>query len=137
MSINFSTMLLATVAEFIIGAIWYMPIFGQAWRNIHGFEKLSKKEQDQAQKEMMPLLGVQFAVTFITTTVLAKLMTLLPGYSVYTLAALAWIGFVVPIQTAAVIFGGTEGKWIVQKIAIMASGSLVCLMAAAAILYNI
>ena len=134
MSINYFAVLLATVAEFFIGAIWYMPLFGSQWRKIHGFEKLSKAQQKDAQKEMMPMLVVQFIVTAVTTLVLAKIIILVPSYSEYTLAAMAWAGFVVPTQVAAIIFGGTDSKWIVNKALIMAGGSLACLMAAAAIL---
>jgi hypothetical protein len=45
-----------------------------------------------------------------------------------------WLGFVVPAQVSAVIFGGTEGKYVVQKIAIMASEAVVRLMVAAWVL---
>jgi hypothetical protein len=134
MNVNYVAVLVATVAEFVIGAVWYMPIFGKAWGQIHGFDKLSKAEQKAAQKDMMPLLVVQLVVTAMTTLVLAKLILLVPGYSVYQLAAMAWAGFVVPTQVAAVIFGGTDPKWLVKKTLIMAGGSLACLMAAAAIL---
>jgi hypothetical protein len=61
-------------------------------------------------------------------------MTLLPGYSPFTLAGLVWLGFVVPAQVSAVIFGGTEGRYVVQKIAIMASEAVVRLMVAAWVL---
>lgn len=134
MSINIVAVSVATVAEIFIGSIWYMAIFDKIWGKIHGFDKLSKKEQEQAQKDMMPLIGVQVAVTFITTLVIAKLATLIPNYSIYSIALLGWVGFVVPTQVAAIIFGGTDPKWFVQKAAIMAGGSLACLTAAAAIL---
>jgi hypothetical protein len=134
LDVDYLTVFVAAVAQFIIGAIWYMPIFGKVWGEIHGFSKLSKKEQQQAQKEMMPMLAVQFAVTIVTTVVLAKLILLLPDYSAYSLAGLAWLGFVVPVQASAVIFGGTAPKWVLKKIMIMAGGSLACLLAAAAIL---
>ncbi len=134
MSINYAAVLVASVAEFIVGAIWYMPVFGKAWGEIHGFPKLSKAEQAKAQKQMMPMLAVQFMGTLLTTAVLAELMRALPDYSVYSLAFLVWIGFFVPTQASAVIFGGTEGKWVVKKIAIMAGASLLCLLVAAAIL---
>jgi len=134
MNINYGAVAVAAVAQFIIGAIWYMPLFGSAWRDIHGFGKLSKAQQDQAQKEMMPMLGIQFVGTVITTVVLARLMVLLPNYSAYTLAFMAWLGFVVPIQVSAIMFGGTEAKWMVKKALIMAGGALACLLAAAAIL---
>ncbi len=137
LDVDYLRVFLATVAQFIIGAIWYMPIFGNIWGEIHGFVKLNKKEQKEAQKKMMPLLVVQFVITVITTVVLAKLMLLTPNYSAYSLAGLIWIGFFVPVQIAAIIFGGTDPKWVVKKAMIMAGGSLACLLAAAAILNKI
>lgn len=134
MSINYTAVLVASVVEFAVGAIWYMPLFGNLWGKIHGFAKMTKKEQAEARKGMAPLMVTQFVGTIITTFVLAKFITMLPGYSVYKLAVMAWAGFVVPTQVAAVIFGGTDKQWMVTKTLIMASGSLVCLLAAAAVL---
>lgn len=134
MSINYVAVGVAAVAQFIVGAIWYMPLFGSMWRDIHGFGKLSKAEQDQAQKEMMPMLGVQFVGTVITTVVLAKLLLLLPTYSAYSVAVMVWLGFQVPVQVSAVMFGGTQAKWVVKKSLIMVGGALACLLVAAAIL---
>jgi hypothetical protein len=126
--------ILASVAEFIVGAIWYMPLFGNLWGKIHGFDELSKEEQRQAQKGMAPLLAVQFIGTVITTIVLAKVIEVFPTYNVFEVAALVWVGFFVPTQVSAVIFGGTESKWVLQKSLIMAGGSLACLLVAAAVL---
>ena len=137
MNISVAAILVASVVEFIIGAVWYMPIFGDMWGQIHGFKKLSKAQQKEAQKQMMPMLVVQFIGTVITTFILAKLIVLLPNYSVYTLALLVWLGFFVPTQVTSVIFGGTESKWIVKKSLIMAGGSLLCILAAAWVLTNI
>lgn len=137
MEINYTAVLLATVANFIVGAIWYMPIFGNLWGKIHGFDKLSKKEQEAAQKGMAPLLAVQVVITFVTALALAKLHVLLPNYSLYEMALLVWVGFVVPTQIAAIIFGGTDKKWFVQKTLIMSVGALICLQVAAAIITNI
>lgn len=137
MSINYFAVFLAAVAQFIIGAIWYMPVFGNLWGKIHGFKKMNKEEQKEAQKKMMPMLVVQFLVTLLTTVVLAKFIVLLPNYSVYALAGMIWIGFFVPVQVAAVLFGGTAPKWVITKTAIMSGGSLLCLLAAAAILNTV
>lgn len=134
MNINYLAVLLASVAQFVVGAIWYMPIFGKLWGEIHGFPKLSAQEQKKAQGEMMPMLAVQFVTTVVTTIVLAKLIVMLPSESAYSLAGMAWLGFVVPTQVAAVIFGGTEAKWVIKKIVVMAGASLACLLVAAAIL---
>ena len=139
MGINLLAVLLATIAQFIIGAIWYMPVFGKKWGEIHGFDmsKLSKEEQKKAQKQMMPMLAVQFLVTILTSFALAKVIALAPDYSAYKIALVVWLGFFVPVQVADVLFGGTDSKWIVQKIAILSGGSLLCLLAAAAIISNV
>ena len=126
--------LLASVAEFIVGAIWYMPLFGTLWGKIHGFESLSKADQKAAQKQMGPMLAVQFLGTVVTTIVLAKVIPAFPNYSVFEVAALVWVGFFVPAQVSAVMFGGTESKWVIKKILIMTGGSLACLLVAAAVL---
>lgn len=126
--------ILATIAQFAVGAVWYMPIFGKQWGEIHGFNKLTKAQQKAAQAKMGPFYGVQIFVTLITTVVLSQFVTALPDYSPYLLALMGWIGFVVPAQVSAVVFGGTEPKWIARKISIMAGGSLACLSVAAAIL---
>ena len=135
MNVNFLAIIIATIAEFVIGAIWYMPLFGTLWGKIHGFDSQSKEAQDQMRKKMMPLLLVQLLITFVTTWVLAVVMgNNAQGWSAYCIAALCWIGFVVPTQVAGVIFGGTNPKWIVTKTLVMAGGSLACLEAAALIL---
>ncbi len=134
MDINLWAVAAAAIAQFIIGAIWYMPLFGGVWGKIHGFEKYSKKDQAQMQKDMMPWLGVQFVMGLATAFVLAMAISLLPNQSVYAIAFWAWIGFFVPTQASAVIFGGTAPKWMATKIAIMAGGALACLMISAFIL---
>lgn len=134
LGVNIWAVLSATVAQFIIGAIWYMPVFGKLWGQIHGFDKLNKKEQDEARKGMFPFLAAQFVVTLLTSFALAKIMALAPEYAVYKIVGLIWLGFFVPVQVGAVIFGGTEPKWMLKKIAVMSGASLVCLSAAAAII---
>ena len=138
MQLNYLAIVLATVAEFAVGAIWYTPIFGKVWGKIHGFDTRSKEEQQKMMKSMGPLLAVQLVVTLVTTVVLAIFIAALPSnWNVYGMAGFFWLGFVVPTQVSAVVFGGTEPKWVVKKIAIMAGASFLCLMVAAAILHMI
>lgn len=123
--------LLAALAQFVVGAIWYMPLFGKLWGKIHGFDKIDAKTQEEMQKSMMPLLVVQLFMAFVTAYVLAHVIKAFPDDSVYKLAFWMWLGFIVPTQVSAVIFGGTEPRWIGQKIAVMAGGALACVMVAA------
>jgi len=134
MEISYLAVVLATLAQFVVGAVWYMPVFGKLWGQIHGFDKLSKKEQDEARSKMGPYYGAQLAVTALTAIVLAKFIALLPQYSPYCLALMCWAGFLLPAEVSAVIFGGTDTKWMPKKIGVMAGGSLACSLAAAAVI---
>lgn len=135
MQVNYVAILVAALLQFVFGAIWYTPVFGKLWGKIHGFDKVSKEVQQKMMKQMGPYLVMQFAVTILTTVVLAVLLANITSpWSVYAFAGLIWIGFMVPTQVSAVVFGGTEPRWMATKILIMAGGALGCMMIAAATL---
>lgn len=134
MDINILAIVIATIAQFAIGAFWYTVLFGNLWGRIHGFEKLSKSKQKEMMSQMGPYYGIQLAVTIITTVSLAQLLMRLPDYSGISLAIILWLGFIVPTQISSVIFGGTDPKWITKKIAVLSGGSLLCILSAALIL---
>lgn len=135
MQLNYLAVILATALQFAIGAAWY-TYFGPLWGKIHGFDKLPKETQQKMMKEMGPWYGIQAFVTLITSLVLTIFITYLPhDWNVYALAGFFWIGFVVPTQVSSVVFGGTEKKWMVKKIAVQAGASLLCLEAAAILIH--
>lgn len=137
LGVSLWAVVLATVAQFVVGMVWYMPLFGKLWGKIHGFDKLSKAEQKEMQSQMGPYYALQLLVTILTAFVLAKLVALMPDYSVYKMAGLVWLGLALPTQVSAVVFGGTEGKWMLKKIAVMVGGSLACIFAAVVVISNI
>lgn len=49
--------LVATVAGFVLGALWYGPLFGKAWMAARGIS------QDELQRNVNP--GVAYGVTFV------------------------------------------------------------------------
>lgn len=133
-TINLMAVLLAAVGQFAFGALWYTALFGDLWGKMHGFDKLPKAKQQEMMKGMNSIYAVQFLVTLISVFVLAKLITLVPGYSAYTLAFWLWLGFMVPCNVSAVLFGGTENKWIPTKIAVMCGAHIGYLLVAVFIL---
>ena len=133
-SINLWAVLLAAIAEFIVGAIWYMPLFGGTWRKITGFDKLKPAQQKEAQKGMGPLLAAQFLAGLVTAYVLANILKAVPNTSWWVIAAWVWLGFQATTQVGGVLFGETAPKWRGHKLIIMAGGSLVCTFVAAWIL---
>jgi hypothetical protein len=135
MEINIVAVLAASVAQFILGFVWYMPLFGKTWGKIHGHDLLSLEEQKKAEAGMTPLLVMQFVVTVVTTVVLSMFLSSFGGmWNPYGIAVFVWLGFVLPTQVSAVMFGGTKPEWMVTKIAISAGGSLACLLLAAFVL---
>ena len=129
--VNLMAAVLATVAMFVIGAVWYTGLFAKQWGEMFGFDKLSKKEQDELRKAMGPQMVLQFVVTALSALALAKLIALAPQYSVFKLAAIVWLGLVTPVIVSSVIFGGVEAKWVKRRITIMSFEALAHLMAAA------
>lgn len=133
MSINYTAVVLATVAQFLVGAIWYMAIFGKTWGKMHGFDKLSKQEQQAAFKQMPPYYLLQLILTAVTSVILFYLVQNFSITNPYTTAVYIWLGFMVPTQVSGVIFGGTPRQYILQKILIQAGAALACLLIAVAV----
>lgn len=134
--IDFTAVFVASVLQFLFGAVWYTPIFGKTWGKIHGFDKLPQEEQKKMTQGMAPLLATQLLVTVVTTFVFALLLNGFPSdWNVYGLAGFFWLGFVLPSEVSAVIFSRTEPKWRAAQIGIMAGASLGCLEIAAAVLH--
>ena len=99
MQLNYLAIIVATVVQFAIGAIWYSLFFNKLWAKIHGFDKLPKEVQKKMMKEMGPFYGIQALVTLITSFVLAIFITYLPhDWNVYAMAGFLWIGFVVQLK---------------------------------------
>ena len=129
--INLTAVIVATVAMFAVGAFWYTVPFSKIWGRIHGFNKLSKKQQDEMSKAMGPWYGVQIIVTIISAYVLALLIALLPNESPYYVAFLVWLGFVLPTTASNMIFGGSPEGYVWHKISITSAEALLHLLIAA------
>ncbi len=134
MGLNWFSIIVATVAQFVVGAIWYTALFGKLWGKMHGFDKLPKETQKKMMSMMGPVYGVQFLVTLFISIAMAMLLAANKDWSSSTLAALLWFGFSLPQVTSSVLFGGTDPKWIVTKIAVQAGSAFVCLQVAAAVI---
>jgi hypothetical protein len=139
MHINYTLVALATLAQFILGAVWYSPLmFGRWWMEIMEVTKIAQKNLKKLQQEMMPFYIMQLVLTAMATLVLA----LFSGYvtlmssenSVYLIAGLLWSGIIVPTQIASVIWGKTKKKFWLRQILVMTLNQLVSIMIASLIL---
>lgn len=139
MELPYGLILVASLVQFVLGAMWYSPlIFGKWWMQIMELNKLSKEEMQKMQKTMMPFYVVQLAITLLFTFVLAMFLHYLrlgdASFHAYGVAGWVWLGFVAPTQIAGVIWGNTKKKFWCKQLFIMLSYQLVALMITAFIL---
>lgn len=135
MNINFTLVILATIAQFILGALWYSPLlFGKWWMEIMEMTKVSKEELKKLQQGMGPFYLLQLLLSFTATATLAYFSTLISDFNIYYLALTLWLGFIIPTQISGVIWANTKKKYWLKQIFIMATNQLCSVLLAALIL---
>jgi len=126
LSINFIAVIIAALANFIIGFMFHGPLFGKLWMklaNIHptGKEKIS---------DMVPQMIKNFLVNIICAYVLAMFIYVTASYynnvgnivGGMGIAFWAWFGFIVTSTSIDVIWMGKSKKlWIFEIIASLVS----------------
>ncbi|MDX1627504.1 MAG: DUF1761 domain-containing protein [Fulvivirga sp.] len=65
-SINWLAVIVATLSTFVLGAIWYGPVFGKAWMAEHGYT-----EDDLKDANMAKIYGTAFILELIMAVNLA------------------------------------------------------------------
>lgn len=128
METNYTLIIVASLVQFILGALWYSPLlFGKVWMQIMEVTEMSKEQMQKMQKEMTPFYGLQFFLTLFSTFSLVNLAVFTP-FSLYHVAFWIWLGFIVPTQIAGVIWGSTKKKFWFKQILIMVTYQLLGIM---------
>jgi hypothetical protein len=102
-AINWWAVLVAAVATFLIGGLWYTALFGQRWAQLNGYSE----EKLKAMRAQLPpplFFGGLLACYFLIAVVVALLVVAFQINSVPSgalLGLLLWLG-----PTAAVAFTG-------------------------------
>ncbi len=139
MELQYPLITIATIVQFILGALWYSPLlFGTWWMEIMEVTHVSKEKLKEMQKEMLPYYVLQLFLTFLFTCVLALAIDYIELISLdmthYTVACYIWLGFIVPTQVSGIIWSNTKKKYWMKQIAIVTSYQLVGIMLAALVL---
>lgn len=136
--INFLAVLVAVIVNFIIGSLWYGPIFGKAWRKEMNIPLDFKPEQ----KEVFKAMGIMVIGSFFTAYVLFYTTNVWRAsswnagedqaawvYGFYS-GIYTWIGFYLPVFLNMVAFEGRSWRFFF----IGAGYNLIALQAVAMIL---
>ena len=92
--VNWLAVLLSALSGFVIGGLWYGPLFGRAWAAEAGLS-----EEDKNGANMPTIFGLSFVLLFFSAWVLAHVFaTYGPlSFEVIVLSALGvGLGFIVP-----------------------------------------
>jgi hypothetical protein len=106
-SVNWVGVGAAVVAAFILGFLWYGPLFAKPW-----MRELGKTPEDISSQgsELGPILGMQLVATVITATVLALIIERFgPGVTTGAFVGLLCAaGFVATSKLGDLLFAQTS-----------------------------
>ncbi len=108
MNINIFAILLAVVANFILGFIWYTPLFGKAWAKEMGFDINIKPAAGEMAKGMTIMIIGNFFLAYVFAHNIAA-WSYVPETSEMSATSnimmstiFTWLGFYLPVDLGTV-----------------------------------
>jgi len=105
--INYVAILIAVVANFILGFIWYTPLFGKVWAKEHGFDMTQKPPSGALAKGMIIMIIGNFLMAYVFAHNIAVWNPVTwgqppadvsPVMNAFTAAFFTWLGFFLPLD---------------------------------------
>jgi hypothetical protein len=116
MDINYTAVLVAVVANFILGFLWYTPLFGNAWAKEMGFDTSVKPEGGVIAKGMIFMVIGNFLLAFVFAHNMAA-WKFVPDMdqmgaagTILNAAIFTWLGFYVPGDLSRVAWEKSSWK---------------------------
>jgi hypothetical protein len=104
-SLNWIAISVVTVANFILGALWFSLFFGKQWMQIHHGDKVpSEAEMAEMSKGMWVLMVSEFIATTLMIIGVACIMRAIPEYSGLQIAFMIWLAFIMPMIVSGVLW---------------------------------
>lgn len=108
LGINFTAILVAVVANFVLGFIWYTPLFGKAWAKENGFDTSVKPASGELAKGMIFMVIGNFFLAYVFAHNIAA-WSFVPGtkemsstVSILNSTVFTWLGFYLPVDLSTV-----------------------------------
>lgn len=109
--INYVAIAIAVVANFVLGFIWYTPLFGKAWAKEMGFDMTQKPPTGVLVKGMIMMIIGNFLMAYVFAHNIAvwnpvtwgqPASDMPPMGIVFSAAIFTWLGFFVPQDLSTV-----------------------------------
>jgi hypothetical protein len=120
--INYWAVVGGAIFLFVMGMLWYGPLFGKVWTKIMGAEHITKEQMAEMQKEMMPMYVIQVLLGLVTSFVLYYFVQLIGMHVAFWI----WVGFSMPMAAGAM--WDTQKGYKMKKFLVTASYQLVTLI---------
>ncbi|MGL4324218.1 MAG: DUF1761 domain-containing protein [Beijerinckiaceae bacterium] len=107
-NVNLLAIFVAAAAGFLVGGIWYGPLFAKAWMAEHGFTEESLKDAN-----MLKLYGLTFAFSVLSAVFLGHLLAHfgdMSARSTMMISVGVALGFIVPAIGTNYLFSRRSGK---------------------------
>lgn len=108
MNINIIAILVAVVANFILGFIWYTPLFGKVWAKEMGLDTSVKPASGELAKGMIFMVVGNFFLAYVFAHNIAA-WSYVPGtaemsmvQNILSSAIFTWLGFYLPVDIGVV-----------------------------------
>lgn len=120
LSINYIAILVAVVANFFLGFVWYTPLFGKAWAKEMGFDTTIKPSGGQMAKGMIFMVIGNFLMAYVFAHNIAA-WSFVPGIeelgdigNIMNSTIFTWLGFYLPVDIGVVTWEQKSWKlfWI-------------------------
>jgi hypothetical protein len=109
--INWIAILVAVVANFIIGFVWYGPLFGKRWGKEHGYDMNVKPPASEMMKGMIFMIIGSFFMAWVFSHNIAawdprswgqEASPASPAVSAIMAGVFTWLGFFFPVDLGRV-----------------------------------
>lgn len=107
-SANLLAILVAAAAGFLVGGIWYGPLFGKAWMAERGLT-----EEELKNANMLKIYGLTFAFSVLSAVFLGHLLAHFGSMSARSTMMISVgiaLGFIVPAIGTNYLFSRMSGK---------------------------
>ena len=104
---NLLAILVAAATGFLIGGLWYGPLFGKAWMAEHGFT-----EEQLRRGNMLKIYGLTFAFSVLSAVFLGHLLAFFDTNPRSTLMISVGIslGYIIPAIGTNYLFSRKSGR---------------------------
>lgn len=121
LDVNYIAIAVAAVANMMLGAFWFGPIFGKQWMKASG---ITREHMEEAKKKgMSSNYLLMFIGSLLTAYVLSHIVLFANSYPYLEIpdiwlglsaGFLSWMGFVAPVTIGVVLWEGKSWKhWLI------------------------